>query len=75
MSVLVIILDHSGFMAKDRCQQYRPRPAQLLYTTAGLCFKSAARSQWCRPKNKTNVSALLYMMVGFSLTLSWVAWV
>lgn len=61
-----MILDNSSFMAKDRCQQRRPHPVQLLYTTAGLCSERAARIQWCRPKNKTSVSALLSMMVGWS---------
>lgn len=28
----VIILDHSGFMARDRCQQRRPHPAQLFFS-------------------------------------------
>lgn len=36
----VIILDHSGFMAKDRCQRQRPRPAQLLFCSClGLALR------------------------------------
>ncbi len=62
MSVVVMILNNFSFMAKDRCQQQQQQrlgPIQLLYTTTGLCFRRAARSQWWRPKNKTSVSALL----------------
>lgn len=54
----VIVLDHSCFMAKDRCQQQRPHPAQLFFLAApGLSFSGAASSQACLPKNRSSVSA------------------
>lgn len=39
---------------------------RLLYTTTGLCLERAARSQWWRPKNKTCVSALSLVILGYS---------
>lgn len=67
--------DHPGALQfHGQSQQQWPHPAQLLYTTTGFCFKSAARSQWYRPKNESNVSTPLSVMVELSVTLSCVAW-
>lgn len=39
---------------------------RLLYTTTGSCLERAARSQRWRPKNKTCVSALSLVILGYS---------